>query len=78
MFNTVSLDLLLSRVSKRQTVDNTITPSELIAHCPPLFRHIRRHKAASRDGRLMAVSRPSSKYHVNVSYRETLTSARRC
>jgi hypothetical protein len=39
-----------------KTVDNTITPSELIAHCPPSFRHIHRHKAANHDRQLMADS----------------------
>jgi hypothetical protein len=46
-----------------KTVDNTIISSELIAHCPPSFRHIHRHKAASRDRQLMAqaVSKRSKK-----------------
>jgi hypothetical protein len=34
--------------------DNTITPSELITHCPSSFRHIHCHKADCRDGLFMA------------------------
>ena len=37
-----------------KTVDNTITPSELIAHCPPSFRHIQRYKADCRDRQKLA------------------------
>jgi len=55
MFKTVSLDFSgFQGCQNAKTVDNTITPSELIAHCPPSFRHIHRHKAASRDRQLMA------------------------
>jgi hypothetical protein len=55
MFKTVSLNFSgLQGCQNAKTVDNTITPSELIAYCPPSFRHIHRHKAASRDRELMA------------------------
>ena len=52
MFKTVPLDFIgFQGCQNAKIVDNKIVPSELIAHCPPSFR---RHKAASRDGRLMA------------------------
>jgi hypothetical protein len=55
MFKTVSLDFSgFQGCQNVKTVDNTITPPELIEHCPPSFRHIHRHKAASRHRQLMA------------------------
>jgi len=55
-----------------KTVDNTITLSELIAYCLPSFLHIYRHKAASRDRQLMAMSRPSHCININISYSNQL------
>ena len=50
MFKIVSLDFSgFQGCQNAKTVDNTITPSELIAHCLSSLRHIHRHKAASRD-----------------------------
>ena len=41
-------------------VDNTIALSELVEYCPPLFLHIHRHKAASRERQQLAeTSQPS-------------------
>ncbi len=55
IFKTVSLDFSGFQVyQKAKTVDNTITVSELIAYCLPLFLHIHRPKADSRHRQLMA------------------------
>ena len=71
MFKTVSLDFSgFQGCQNAKIVDNTITPSELIAHCPPSFRHIHRHKAASRDRQLMAVNCLSSSVIVTVCFRD--------
>lgn len=50
MLKTVSFDFSgFQGHQNAKTVDNTITPFELIAHCPPSFRHIHRHKADGHD-----------------------------
>ena len=72
MFKTVPIDFSgFQGCQNAKTVDNTITPSELIAHCPLSFRHIHRPKAASRYRQLMAETRQSNYIKINVSYRET-------
>ena len=67
MFKTVSLDFSgFQGCQNAKTVDNTITPSKLIAHCPPSFRIFVATKPPVATGSWWP--NPASQYRFNWDY----------